>query len=1198
MEPDSREYYALQKEKADKLETIDKEYDKKGDEVEILKDLHKQGDKPKEGSEKGKTSDISVDRDELKTATPEEKGPKAEAGPRETKEDTKPEQGNVQETGEKTEKNRENNNVKETSGGENEKPKLDVEHVADHPKDMLVHENGKTRELTEEEVEAIDKKVEEVEKERAEQKAATEKEYAEKLKGVEPDSREYYALQKEKADKLETIDKEYDKKGDEVEILKDLHKQGDKPKEGSEKGKTSDISVDRDELKTATPEEKGPKAEAGPRETKEDTKPEQGNVQETGEKTEKNRENNNVKETSGGENEKPKLDVEHVAGHPKDMLVHENGKTRELTKEEVDAIDKKVEEVEKERAEQKAATEKEYAEKLKGVEPDSREYYALQKEKADKLETIDKEYDKKGDEVEILKDLHKQGDKPKEGSEKGKTSDIAIDKDELKLKVPEEKRVEASAEVMEANKETKEEAKPEQNKTKGAKETTGSKKNIKENSGETKETLTYDVERVKGMPYEMGVHENGKLRPLTKEEAEQIGQRMEKAENEYAAKKAEIEAKIEEKYAKELKAAKPDSPEYYDVQRRKHAEKETQLAALDKEYQKKTDPVEVFYDMKKQEVKSEEGSEKGKRNDVANGKDELRPAAPEKKTSEPAARPEAHKDNEREYSVREIAKNNPEMQRALDEVKEEVLKALPGAKDVRIEGDDIAFTMPNGSKLRVSIQDQIIISDTETNKEKVKHGIAGRNVLVEGYKQNRGDYTLIVLSLDSSEGTMYHEVFHFAWESALNDKEKADMNKHFEQEATKTGASATELMADDYKKWKLEREQRNDTLFGSCYNKISDFYNSAKSILTKTENAHNVYRKISEGDVWNRDAQGKIDDEKRSGKLIIKPEYSIREINDSAKVKADMIAENLIDTESKEVQELKEKLSKELSEMVGDLFKEIKRQGEDYTKKLGNFIVENLSDASKFLRVKFQERVIVLADKNEKETYYIPFNKESFNKHVDECSKSLSLLKGKDLVQNEKREIWKKLDELVDLRNINAGKIVCTPEPDGSYKIVMEDSRVLEDKVGAVANSNEKKVVRKVGMDAIIGVFDGYIPFFSTWYNVFENINELDGKPIKEQIYYTANNFKDIDLKDNNTTNRIISENGEAFERNIERAGEKSKKSMEEIAGGINVFWGTTLAGTLASVIVFSKTGNAELAQTMSSVVGICSSVLLNSIYS
>ena len=107
---------------------------------------------------------------------------------------------------------------------------------------------------------------------------------------------------------------------------------------------------------------------------------------------------------------KPELDIERVKGYPKEMLVHENGETRELTKEEVDAIDKKVEEVEKERAEQKAATEKEYAEKLKGVEPDSREYYELQKEKADRLEAIDNEYDKKSDEVEILKDLHKQGE--------------------------------------------------------------------------------------------------------------------------------------------------------------------------------------------------------------------------------------------------------------------------------------------------------------------------------------------------------------------------------------------------------------------------------------------------------------------------------------------------------------------------------------------------------------------------------------------------------------------------------------------------------------------------------------------------------------------------------------------------------------------------------------------------------------------
>ncbi len=697
---------------------------------------------------------------------------------------------------------------------------------------MLVHENGKTRELTKEEVEAIDKKVEEVEKERAEQKAATEKEYAEKLKGVEPDTQEYYALQKEKADRLEAIDKEYDKKGDEVEILKDLHKQGDKPGEGSEKGKRSDISIDKDELKTAPPEEKQPNPEAGTRESKEDTKPEQDNVQETGDKTENNRESNNVKENLDENNEKPKLDVEHVAGHLKDMLVHENGKTRELTKEEVEAIDKKVEEVEKERAEQKV--------------------------KADRLEAIDKEYDKKADEVEILKEMHKQGDKPEEGQEKGKRSDIAIDKDELRPATPEERKPEPAAEGKGANKETKGEAKPEQDKTQEAKESTGINQNIKENSGETKETPAYDVERVKGMPYEMGVHENGKLRSLTKEEAEQIGQRIENAEKEYAAKKAEIEAKIEEKYAKELKEAKPGSSEYYDAQRRKHEEKEAQLSALGKEYQKKTDPVEVFYGMKKQETKNGILPKEKQEQEIKNDADE------------PISRTEARAENEREYSIREIADKNPELRRALEDVKQEILKALPGAKDVRFEGDDIAFTMPNGSKLRVSIKDQIIISDTEAGQAKKKHAItSGRNVIVEGYKQNRGDYTLIVLSLDSSKGTMYHEAFHFAWESALSDKEKADMKKYFEQKAYseqkgKKTKEISELMADDYKKWKLEREQHNDTLFGSCYNKISDFYYSAKSILRKTENAHNVYRRISEGDVWKRDSQERS--EEKTGK--------------------------------------------------------------------------------------------------------------------------------------------------------------------------------------------------------------------------------------------------------------------------------------------------------------------------------------------
>ena len=52
----------------------------------------------------------------------------------------------------------------------------------------------------------------------------------------------------------------------------------------------------------------------------------------------------------------------------------------------------------------------------------------------------------------------------------------------------------------------------------------------------------------------------------------------------------------------------------------------------------------------------------------------------------------------------------------------------------------------------------------------------------------------------------------------------------------------------------MSRKHGKGTLFGKLFRKIQDFAKKMQAILTRTENVHNVFRKIESGEVWNRKA--------------------------------------------------------------------------------------------------------------------------------------------------------------------------------------------------------------------------------------------------------------------------------------------------------------------------------------------------------
>lgn len=193
------------------------------------------------------------------------------------------------------------------------------------------------------------------------------------------------------------------------------------------------------------------------------------------------------------------------------------------------------------------------------------------------------------------------------------------------------------------------------------------------------------------------------------------------------------------------------------------------------------------------------------------------------------------------YSARD---NSKEIQRSIQEVKDEIKSALPTAKDVTEDGNTLTFTMPNGSKIVVDVQNQIALTAEQLSQAKKDHNIDG-NVVVEGYAQKYGKDAYIALSQGSRKGTGYHEVYHVAEDAVLNDKEKAALRKKYPNE---------EMRADKYAEWVEARKNGKGTLFGKLFRKIQDFAKKMQVILTRTENVHNVFRKIESGEVWSRKA--------------------------------------------------------------------------------------------------------------------------------------------------------------------------------------------------------------------------------------------------------------------------------------------------------------------------------------------------------
>lgn len=210
--------------------------------------------------------------------------------------------------------------------------------------------------------------------------------------------------------------------------------------------------------------------------------------------------------------------------------------------------------------------------------------------------------------------------------------------------------------------------------------------------------------------------------------------------------------------------------------------------------------------------------------------------------------------NNTQYSVSSEA-----VQRAKEEVEAEIKKALPGAElEQRADGSYIA-TMPNGKRLGIVIEDQILLNERQAEKAGKAHNRAASEA--EGYwsrwEQLDGKNIdgVIRLSRNSRAGTAFHETLHAAMDLCLTDKEKAALHKAFAKKAKESGRNIDEEIADAYKEWAIKRQSGRGSMFGKLFQKVTDFLNKLYTMFVEANNKGNIFRKLESGEAWKQQGE-------------------------------------------------------------------------------------------------------------------------------------------------------------------------------------------------------------------------------------------------------------------------------------------------------------------------------------------------------
>lgn len=197
-------------------------------------------------------------------------------------------------------------------------------------------------------------------------------------------------------------------------------------------------------------------------------------------------------------------------------------------------------------------------------------------------------------------------------------------------------------------------------------------------------------------------------------------------------------------------------------------------------------------------------------------------------------------------------------ERSREEVETEIKKALPNAEiNSQSDGSYIAV-MPNGKQLMITIDDKIILNESEAETARKAHNT--KVTEVEGYwskweKLDGNDIDGVLhVSRNSRAGTAFHETLHAAMDLCLTGKEKDALYKYFKKLAEKSSRSIDEEIADGYKEWVLRQQAtgKSSGLMSKLYRKVKEFLGRIAEMLNGTKEIHDTFRKLESGEAWTR----------------------------------------------------------------------------------------------------------------------------------------------------------------------------------------------------------------------------------------------------------------------------------------------------------------------------------------------------------
>lgn len=187
----------------------------------------------------------------------------------------------------------------------------------------------------------------------------------------------------------------------------------------------------------------------------------------------------------------------------------------------------------------------------------------------------------------------------------------------------------------------------------------------------------------------------------------------------------------------------------------------------------------------------------------------------------------------------ESTDSEPITHHSVEEMKAQTMSNFPNARNVEDTGTHLSFDLPNGEHVEADFTNDTIT----VNRAKAQQDYGGTlkgDEKALGKLETVGREAFMTLSLDNLDETPSHEAMHLAMKF-LTDRERNALFKLYKNE---------EAICEAYRKWRIGRKARQGALLGKIFQKISDFANKVLSIFR--ENDKNIFRKVAEGQVWER----------------------------------------------------------------------------------------------------------------------------------------------------------------------------------------------------------------------------------------------------------------------------------------------------------------------------------------------------------